>query len=86
MGTKNKDLIRAIIPAPWGAEKVSGIDLSRDFYWVDDNPDSDSVAALDAAGVSSRLIIASTDQRPDDLKRVRKLLEELTMQDCSLQG
>jgi hypothetical protein len=86
MAVETKDLIRALNPTPWGAEKVSGIDLSRDFYWVDDNPDSDSVAALEAAGESSRLIIASTDQRPDDLGRVRKLLEDLTIQNCSLQG
>jgi hypothetical protein len=74
MEAETKKLIRAIHPAPWGVEKVSGIDLSRDFYWVDDNPDSGSVAALEAAGKASRLIVASTDQRPDDLERVRKLL------------
>ena len=72
MAAETKALIRAIRPAPWGAEKVSGIDLSRDFYWIDDNPDSGSVAALKAAGLSSRLIIASTDDRPDDLVRVRQ--------------
>ena len=74
MAAETKALIRAIRPAPWGAEKVSGIDLSRDFYWIDDNPDSGSVAALKAAGLSSRLIIASTDDRPDDLVRVRQEL------------
>jgi hypothetical protein len=74
MATETKELIRAIRPAQWGVEKVSGIDLSRDFYWIDDNPDSGSVAALEEAGKSSRLIVASTDQRPDDLLRVRKLL------------
>jgi hypothetical protein len=60
LAAETKNLIRAIRPAPWGAGKISGIDLSRDFYWVDDNPDSGSVAALEAAGKSSRLIIAST--------------------------
>jgi hypothetical protein len=68
-------LIRAIRPAPWGKEKVEEIDMSRDFYWVDDDPDDASVAALAAAGQSSRLIIASTDQWLDDLGRIRKLLE-----------
>ena len=76
--TETRDLIRAIRPAQWGVEKVSGIDLSRDFYYVDDNPDGTTVAALEAAGLSSRLIVASTDQRPDDLERVRKLLEKAT--------
>jgi hypothetical protein len=73
-----KNLIRASLPAPWGAEKVSGIDLSRDFYYVDDNPDSGSVAALEAAGKASRLVIASTDQRPEDLTRVRHMLTRAT--------
>ena len=73
-----RGLVRAIRPALWGVEKVSGIDLSRDFYWVDDNPDSGSVAALEAAGWLSRLVVASTDRRPDDLERVRKLLEKAT--------
>ena len=72
MAAETKALIRAIRPTPWGAEKVSGIDLSRVFYWIDDNPDSGSVAVLEAAGLSSRLIIASTDERPDDLVRVRQ--------------
>jgi hypothetical protein len=78
MATGTRNLIRAIRPAQWGAEKISGIDLSRDFYWIDDNPDIGSVAALEAAGKSSRLTIASTDQRPDDLGRVRRLLAEAT--------
>ncbi len=78
MAAETKKLIRAIRPAPWGVEKVSGIDLSRDFYWIDDNPDSASVAALEAAGKSSRLISASTDRCPDDLERVKELLEMAT--------
>lgn len=67
-------LIRNILPAPWGTIKVKGIDLSTDFYWVDDNPDSASVVVLEKAGLQSRLILASTDQYPDDLERVRKKL------------
>jgi hypothetical protein len=78
MAPETRNLIRAIRPAQWGVEKVSGIGLTRDFYYVDDNPDSGSVAALKAAGKSSRLINASTDQHPDDLERVRKLLERAT--------
>ncbi len=78
MAADTKNMIRAIRPAQWGSEKVSGIDVTRDFYWIDDNPDSASVAALEAAGKSSRLIVASTDQRPDDLGRVSRLLAEAT--------
>ena len=78
LAAETRNLIRAIQPTRWGVEKVSGIDLSRDFFWLDDNPDSASVAALEAAGLSSQLIIASTDQRPDDLERVRNLLASAT--------
>ena len=72
-----RQLVRAIRPALWGGEKVEGIDLSRDFYWVDDNPDVASVGALEKAGLQGRLIFASTDQHPNDLERVRKLFGNL---------
>lgn len=78
MAVETKNLIRAIRPAQWGTEKISGIDLSRDFYWIDDNPDGGSVAALETVGKSSRMIVASTDQLPDDLERVWKLLASAT--------
>ena len=66
-----KGLIRAIRPAPWGTAKVEGIDLSRQFFWLDDNPDDASVDALKEAGLASRLVRVSVDQRSDDLSRVR---------------
>jgi hypothetical protein len=74
MAAETRDLIRSITPAPWSGSKVSGIDLSREFVWVDDDPDDASVAALESAGAASRLIVASTDGVPDDLVRVRGLL------------
>ncbi len=73
-----KELIRAITPTKWGADKISGIDLSKEFYWVDDNPDPVSVAALKAKNLSDRLIFASTDKNPADLDRVRKHLIKFT--------
>jgi hypothetical protein len=72
-------VIHAIAPAPWGKLKIEGIDQSRNFYWVDDNPDEASVYALETAGKSSRLVMASTDEQPDDLTRVRDLLEKVTV-------
>jgi len=50
--------------------------VPRDFYWVDDNLDNGSVAALEAAGKSSRLVVASSDPWLDDLERVRRRLEK----------
>lgn len=78
IATETKRLIWAIRPVLWGTEKVSGIDLSKGFWWIDDNPDSGSMAALEYAGLSSRLVVASTDERPDDLTRVREVLEAAT--------
>jgi hypothetical protein len=69
-----KKLIKAIRPARWAAAKIDGIDISREFFWLDDNPDQPSVDALEKAGLLERLIIVSTDRRPEDLVRVRKML------------
>jgi hypothetical protein len=70
-----KGLIRAIRPAPWGKAKVEGIDLSRPFFWLDDNPDQTSLNALGEAELLERLVIVSVDRRSDDLARVRLWLE-----------
>jgi hypothetical protein len=78
MAAKTKALLRSIVAVPWGAEKVSGIDLSSDFYWVDDDPDVGSVAALETVGKASGLLVASTDERPNDLARVRDVLKRAT--------
>jgi hypothetical protein len=69
-----KAIIRAIRPARWSAGKISGIDLTREFFWLDDNPDQPSVDVLAKAGLLDRLISVSTDLRPNDLERVRGLL------------
>ena len=71
-----KDLIRAIRPAPWGTAKVEGIDLSKPFFWLDDNPDQISVDALEEVGLASSLVRVSVDQRSDDLSRVWVWLEK----------
>ena len=69
-----KDVIRAIHPAPWGRAKVEGIDLSKPFFWLDDNSDQTSLNALKEVGLLERLVIVSTDERPGDLARVRDRL------------
>ena len=70
-------LIEAIRPAPWGKAKIEGIDLSRDFRWIDDNPDQASLDGLNRAGLSHCLIEASTDRQRDDLERVMGVLQEV---------
>ncbi|MFP6733947.1 MAG: hypothetical protein VB959_08915, partial [Rhodospirillales bacterium] len=70
-----RSLIRSIVPARWDGKKIGGIDISRDFYWIDDDPDQASVDVLEKTGLLSRLILVSRDQRPDDLERLRDILE-----------
>jgi hypothetical protein len=71
---ETKKLIKAIRPARWAAGKIDGIDISREFFWLDDNPDQPSVDALKEARLLDRLITVSTDRQPEDLVRVRKML------------
>ena len=68
--------IRSITPARWLTEKISGIDMSRDFFWLDDNPDNVSLAKLQKENMSDRFIRVSTDHASDDLGRAKKILEE----------
>jgi hypothetical protein len=64
------ELIEAIRPAPWGAAKIEGIDLKREFRWIDDNPDQVSLDGLERAGLSHCWVDVSTDRQMDDLERV----------------
>jgi hypothetical protein len=75
--TDVRDLICAITPAPWHAAKISGIDISRDFFWLDDNPEDVSLAKLRSENMAHRFIHVSTDQSADDLARVKMVLEGL---------
>ena len=70
-------LVSGIPVARWGATKAEGFSAEEDFFWVDDNPDFSVLNWLDQHGLRSRLIVASTDQRPDDLARVQGIFMEL---------
>ena len=71
------DLTQAIRPVPWSKAKVVGIDLTRDFRWIDDDPDQGSLDRLERAGLTDCWIEVTTDRCPDDLERVVRLLEEV---------
>ena len=71
-----RQMIRSIRPAKWGASKVDGIDLTKNFLWMDDNPDQSSLHALEESGMRDCWIEASTDRRPDDLKRIKRGLKK----------
>ncbi|RZK25055.1 MAG: hypothetical protein EOO63_16565, partial [Hymenobacter sp.] len=44
-------------PTSWDALKTEAIDLSTDFYWLEDQPFQAEIACLKAAGVADRLLV-----------------------------
>ena len=42
-------LINAVEPAVWNSCKTEGIDLTANFFWIDDNPTPRSVGGLGSA-------------------------------------
>lgn len=47
-------LLRSIEPTTWHGSKVSGIDLSSDFVWIDDQPLKVEIDALQGRNLLSR--------------------------------
>lgn len=69
-------LIRSI-PAPqWDNAKISGIDLARPFFWIDDDPDPISLAHLSQRDLMHRLIEVSVDSEPDLLNTLPGVITE----------
>ena len=67
----------AVLPTNWDALKTEAIELTSDFYWVDDNPFQAEIACLQSNYVADRLIITDLN-RSDELFAVQtKLLEVL---------
>jgi hypothetical protein len=65
------------IPAvQWGARKIDAIDLSIDFYWLDDNHEPEALALLASHGKSDRAIEVSVDRDPEALLRARQILAQ----------
>ena len=63
-------LVGGIHVARWGAMKADAFVEEEGFFWVDDNPDEGSLEWLGRRGLGDRIVVASTDQRRDDLGRV----------------
>jgi hypothetical protein len=67
------------IPAErWERRKVDSIDLSSDFFWVDDNHGEEALAILAAHGRAGRAIETNVDRDPDALLKALKRLAEAT--------
>lgn len=73
---KIKNRIHAIKTAAWPRSKIGGIDLSREFFWLDDDPDDASLRELKRLGMGDRWIQAYTDHDPNCLRTIREQLSK----------
>ncbi len=63
------------IPAvKWGARKIDAIDLSSDFYWVDDDHGVEALTVLTNHGKASRAVEINVNRDPEDLLRAIRVL------------
>ena len=69
-------LINAVEPAEWNSCKTEGIDLTANFFWIDDNPTPKALEVLAQHGCEHRWIEARVDYDPVDLLRVHHVLDE----------
>ena len=67
-------IVGSIPTAEWGETKSDAFTPGVSFIWVDDNPDTRALKWLKQRGLSDRLVVAVTDQVPDDLARVQGVL------------
>jgi hypothetical protein len=67
-------LFHLVQPTYWETCKVEAIDLDRDFIWIDDDPDEESLAVLKRRSLMDRLMIC---RKPDDLVKIRCQLEPI---------
>ncbi|MCK4881588.1 MAG: hypothetical protein KAS92_01040 [Candidatus Omnitrophica bacterium] len=70
-------LIDAVKPTVWKTLKTEAIDLSSDFYWIDDGILQCEKEILKRNNVFSRWIEVNTRKYPDDLKRAILILEDM---------
>jgi hypothetical protein len=69
-------LIDAVEPAVWNSCKTEGVDLTANFFWIDDKLTPKALQVLATNGCQDRWIKVQVDQDPDDLVRVSQILEE----------
>jgi hypothetical protein len=66
-------LRQAVQPTTWDTLKTEAIDLTSDFYWLDDRPFQAKIAYLQAHGVTDRLIVVDLN-RQKELEAISKTL------------
>jgi hypothetical protein len=67
-------VLESIPAVQWGARKIDAIDLSSDFYWLDDAHGDEALAILTANGKADRAIEVNVDRDPEALLRARQML------------
>jgi hypothetical protein len=68
--------LETIPAARWGRRKVDAIDLSTNFYWVDDAHGEDALAFLGSRGRADRAIETNVDRDPDALLKAMHQLAD----------
>ncbi len=76
-------LRQAVQPTTWDTLKTEAIDVSADFYWLDDSPFQSEIAYLQARGVADRLMVVSLSNA-DELPRLQQLLQSKLYSKTSL--
>ncbi|NML64750.1 hypothetical protein HHL22_05975 [Hymenobacter sp. RP-2-7] len=66
-------LRQAVQPTTWDTLKTEAIDVTADFYWLDDQPFQAEIAYLEVRGVADRLVRVNIF-RNGELERITKEL------------
>jgi len=66
-------LRQAVRPTTWDTLKTEAIDLTSDFYWLDDRPFQSELSYLQAHGMADRLVVVNL-LNTDELSRLQQLL------------
>ena len=64
-------LRQAVQPTTWNTLKTEAIEVTADFYWLDDSPFQAEIAYLQARGVADRLLVVNLN-RPNELSAILK--------------
>jgi hypothetical protein len=70
-------VLRSVKPTTWHGSKVSGIDLTSDFVWIDDQPLKVEVDTLQDLNLLSRLIVIDTNKDDDALLHAADAINSL---------
>jgi hypothetical protein len=63
------EMLRQVQPTTWDTLKTEAIDVTANFYWLDDSPFQSEIAYLQARGVADRLVVVNLN-RPDELETI----------------